>query len=686
MMHCSLSRVDGAPIHTRLDVFPTRYSHAALGGPDTAELVVSGDKNALLDVLTWLACKVVIYNDGGLPVWWGLVQVASVAVDGVEYTLDASEIVNRMAVLYTNTAGDAAQTLWVEDAHSIALYGRREVRQSVRAETAATATAQATRYVAERSQPLRAVKAAPSTGSGGTLMCVGLWRTLDWRFWAQDAGEELRAEDANATELLGWSASGADIGLYRPLSRIAKSTATLHPLVEADRLIVSGSASNNGVYEVAAPDQRIDETTYTDDGFYFDTSDDVHDTDGILNMFLPGDLLTISGAGEAANNGNWFVKDVQQTAGGEYDHLRVAPGSIVDEVVGATITLETGNSVTVVERPAATEYPSATITLQSQAVKVAMSFTTSGSVACELSEVWLRAAVVGSPSDNLVVEIWSSSGSLPSASLKSASVAAAALPALDVMDWVEWSFDSSLLLSPATTYFVVVSRSGGAAGDAYRLGMFEGESGSAIDLLVLWNGSAWVARNVASGLDAWLSMRIYGQRETTAQIVNIVDGIGDWLSDATIRTASGLRTRMYRSDEEAQTALSEIKSLLEFGTSGGERLLATVTADGVLLVDAAPAASTPRYIWTADGLRDRWGLPLAQGALPVGEWVAFEMASLAESFGVAFLEAAEFDVASGAVRPSFRAEQPIQALAKAARMAAMPNLVVQLAPYLGRRG
>ncbi len=682
-MNVILTRLDGSTIHTRLDVRSTRYSHAALGGPDTAELAVSGDKNALSDVLTWLACKVVIYNDGGQVVWWGLVQAVTLTIDGVEYALDGSQIVNRMAVLYTDENGNAAQTLWVEDAHSIAQYGRREVRESARAESTAVATAQATRLVNERAAPLRSVRAAQGP-DGAKVLCVGLWRTLDWRYWSRDGGQILQDEDANTTELLGWSISGADIGFNRPLLRVAKLTADLHPLAKTDRITASGSASNSGVYEVTEPDDRTDETTYTSAGIYFDPSDDVHDGDGLLNQFRAGDLVSITDS--TSNDGEYFVKDLFQNGDGGYDHMRVYPGSIVEELAGGSQTIEAGNSVAVVQRPAAYELPGSTITLASQAVKVAQAVTIGAAAAWELSEVWIQAARVGNPTDNLKIELCANSSGAPGTVLKSATLTGADLPLVEALDWQQWSFDSAQMLAPATTYWVVVSRTGSAAADAYRVGMLEAEEGLTANNLLLWDGANWISRSVESGLSARLALRIFGNRLTTDQIVDVIDGVGDWIDSASIRTASGLRTRLYRSEEEAQTALSEIKALLGFGTSGGARLLATVTVAGALLVEAAPLVTAGvDYRWTQAGLSDRWGLPLAQGELPVGEWIAFDMAGATDAFAPAFLEAAEYDVAAGAVRPSFRAEQPVQTLARLASAASVPDLAVRLRPYLRRK-
>ena len=172
---------------------------------------------------------------------------------------------------------------------------------------------------------------------------------------------------------------------------------------------------------------------------------------------------------------------------------------------------------------------------------------------------------------------------------------------------------------------------------------------------------------------------VYSQKETTAQIIDIVAGTR--LAATAIRTPSGILTRKYRGENEAQTALADIKALLEFGAADGRRLTATVTAGRVLQIDAQRDAAEPAYQWVGGELRDRWGLPLPQGFLPVGEWVSFGDLPGGE-FAPAYLEGAEYDAATGKVRPSFRKEQPIRRLARLASRSGLASLARELRPLL----
>ena len=665
-MQAILTRRDGTPIHTGLTLTPTRYSASAEGGPASAEVAIAGDDGALAAALDWLDCDVRIFNDGGLVVWWGVVQAVSVTIAGTTFMKDAAPVVNAAAVVYTDTAGETQTTAWALDEHSIALYGRREQRSTAAADDDGTASAKALLAVAQGAAPLRDVQVGGE--SGGKLTCVGYWATLDRRYWTQDTGQLLRDEETNTTELLGWAVAGDNLGFNPPEYRIATLSAVLHPLMETDRIVVSGTTEgNDNTYEVTAADERKAVTTYTSDTFYFDTIDDVHDSNGYLNQFREGDLVEISGTDEGENSGYFFIKTISQAANGSYNHATVHPETIENEPAGANVTVTAGNSIAVKPRPWADEMPGATVTVRSEAQKLAMAVTIPAGATWELSEIWLRAARVGNPTDNLKIELCVDAAGAPGTVGASATLAGASLPLPDALDWRQWTFSTEMVLFPSFVYWIVVSRTGSAAADAYRVGLFEAAEGfDSTDTLLIWNGSAWVGRSRLSGFGAALGLRVYSQKETTAQIGDITALAGDRLTATAVRTASGLSTRKYRAATQAATALSEIKALLEFGTADGRRLTATVTADRVLLIDAQPDATDPPYQWTGGKLLDRWGLPLAQGVLPVGAWVAFGDIADGE-FAPAFLESAEYDVAAGAVRPSFRKEQPVQTLGRLLR-------------------
>ena len=86
--------------------------------------------------------------------------------------------------------------------------------------------------------------------------------------------------------------------------------------------------------------------------------------------------------------------------------------------------------------------------------------------------------------------------------------------------------------------------------------------------------------------------------------------------------------RHYRSGN--QTALTELETLLDSGTNTGATLLATVTPDWRVIVDAAPDSTLPPFLLRSDGrVATAQGGIVEEGLLPVGQWCAVDVQSAA---------------------------------------------------------
>jgi hypothetical protein len=174
------------------------YGFAAIGGPSSASISVSGPQAELLQAADWIMCPVAIYQDGEI-VWWGFVHDVALNLGGVSVGVSMEKLANRIAVAYElavvgSTTGERATTAQTNDTDSQAEYGIKELLAT---STASTATA-ATTY---RDRLLDALATPPKTlgmgdGSlGVTLECKGWWETFGWRTydyegaWAGSLGQ-----------------------------------------------------------------------------------------------------------------------------------------------------------------------------------------------------------------------------------------------------------------------------------------------------------------------------------------------------------------------------------------------------------------------------------------------------------------------------------------------------------------
>jgi hypothetical protein len=631
---------------TGLQLIVQRYSAAAIGGSEQAEIEVVGTDELIREVHRWLGYYVVIFNDNSNKVWFGRVTQTTTRRGGRQFTRSLDEMANRIAVSYSyndaNGNANNAVTGWADDADSQLRYGVKEQLQSQGDATTEIAEALRDNALDLLSMPVKAVSFGGGGQTGGSLLCRGLWHTTAWRVFNQPGG--LIANDVSGTvdHLLGWGFTSATVGFDATEDRIHDISARLEDLRGDDRIIVSGAtnAGNNGTFTIAAT-TNVEPDSYTGTDIRFELSDDVFSTNSGFGFVQSAEMIKISGSAVAGNNRYYFAKDDVAA-----DHITVNPG-VTASPAGSTVTVEQGHSIAITGS-LTTEFPSATVTLTALGTLVAQSFTMPVDVPFLVAEVLVRVKRVGTPADSLTVAIrTNSSGSPSGTTLDSVNTLGSTLT--EDMDWLKLSFSATVALSYGTTYWLVISRTG--SNDPVNYYMVDlSEDLTYVDgAFKLWNGSAWASRSP----DVDMPFQIWSHRETTNQISDMLTTAGQFFAVQDIQTASGRYSRQYRDGN--QTAQAELETLLQAGRASGRRFLSSVTPDRVVHVYEEPvydSVSTPLLnenmeILNADGVT-----PWEPGKLPAGMWLTLTN-ELPDDSDV-FIERAEYD----AVNRAYTALEP----------------------------
>jgi len=291
--------------------------------------------------------------------------------------------------------------------------------------------------------------------------------------------------------------------------------------------------------------------------------------------------------------------------------------------------------------------------------QIAQSFVIASATGYDLASIKIRVRKIGAPVDNLVVSLYTNSSGNPGSLLTSKTLPAASIGA--TADWVDFGFDplgggGYQELLPATTYWVVVNRSGSVDGsNYYQVDVNESlpyTSGS----MKIWGGSSWGARIP----DADMAFQVLGGEETTKQIQNIITTCGQFISGVTIDSRSNLITNQYRRGDN--TALDELEELLETGVRGGRRLLVRVTDQREVIVKEEPAQSTSNvefYLKRDGSIESIWDNPYIAQTCPVGCWgmlkdvlpSSLDLGRLADPT-LFFVEEATYDIARKKYTPT----------------------------------
>lgn len=238
-------------------------SWEAIGGPDQANFEVTGPTVGLWQLLETLRDGVTVWDAMARRVWWGYISEVTLTTPTDQHGLSLEGMANRVRVGYsyiatgTSDPGQRKTTAWLEDADSVAKYGKKEKLLSQSGMTDAAAAARQTATLARLKNPL------PTDRFGGgaitaQVTCRGWWDTLAWQYAEVAAGTAtaVTTQITNLVNTYGQFLTGTYID--------AASTVTTMPYRDGD---TTAQAEIAALLAIGGPNgrrylARVDEARY----------------------------------------------------------------------------------------------------------------------------------------------------------------------------------------------------------------------------------------------------------------------------------------------------------------------------------------------------------------------------------------------------------------------------------------
>lgn len=648
-----------------LDFIPEQFSFKSFGGANKATVRVTGTEIDIIRSQEWLRNPIFIDDNEEGTVWWGFVHDIEIAYGVWTIGVSLDKMANKVKVVYNEPvisgSSTKKETDWTEDSLSIAAYGIKEQRITASDATLTMAEAKRDQHLSLFSKPMQTRRMQTSANSQATLRCVGWLETLKWQYYTQPLGFIANTNTSQSkTQKLGLGLTAATIGFNADKRTLHDRLGRLGNFKKDDQIIISGATNptNNGTFTV---EQGTDKTLVTISGsqYGFKTvsgDPQIYDntTGGGLAPLSAGDMLYVTGATNPANNGYYFV--LSATSDGK---TVVVDRSVVTEL-GATITIVRGNAIRVVATGFVDEYPSATVTVKIKGEAIRQKFISNGH--WHAGEVDIRAKKIGAPVDQLRVSIYSDVGGNPSAELVGISIDATNLSTS--IDWLQAIFATPYLLADATSYMIVIARTGSDDPDNYyEIGVDESLAYPDGALRLKINGVWDTATDYARVPDADLQFRVIGYDETTEQLHDILVDCCPFLEGVVVRDASGIQAPMYR--DGTLTADKEVDKLLSYGSDTQQRLIITVDKNRIAYIDKEPVIDS-QFLYLVDKnghMRDYLDneIPLVQALVNV--WCEQDIipvsvnTSLLASVSPAYVDEHEVNLVNGKRRIQFRGER-----------------------------
>lgn len=229
------------------------YTHKIQGGPFDASLSVFGTEASLWNLIDYLGNGLNLYADDGSKVWWGIVGEVQVRIGALNVSVSLDKMSNRVTVAYSSF-DIRKDTEWSENEFSIDKYGYKEIRLSLSDATDDQALKLRDTALAMKALPISNISFDGQSDEGSlsaTIRGIGIFNTLDWRYYPQAKGLEQYTEGGRSFKV-GVRYSASTLAFTSASTITDESGSGLSRFDEGDIISVRNSASNTGTWIVTS--------------------------------------------------------------------------------------------------------------------------------------------------------------------------------------------------------------------------------------------------------------------------------------------------------------------------------------------------------------------------------------------------------------------------------------------------
>lgn len=633
------------------------YSASETGGNSAATINATGSRESIAMLIDYIGHGVQIIDDEGDVQWFGMATEISALLGRWAAGVSLDSMANSIAAAYTTNDPNASQsstrgtTAYLEDAISVKEYGRLQLMKSIAGVTKSAAEAHVARELAIRALPVpvwelvqgSSDEASDSMRATAKIECAGWQYRLARRYYSAPALQSTN-ERSRDDQKLTIDPGKAQYRYVSGTTEIVEDTT-----INLGCSTTTTSQAQKGYFTWVAPTVGPYAMPLAVRGLSLKMAKVGTPTD-TWSVVLTADeaatqvIATLTFNSATLNTGHTWTKLTMPAGGidgilpGVTYHAHISRSGALSDTnyvrVTATNALSNASSIFRVWNGSAwivtlggdrdlmyeIELQPNDLTIDIGAVsareRTYQSYTPPIAGDASVGEVRLELSKIGSPVDNVIIDLCrlDGVGSTPGTVIASVSLSATLVTAAAkdlVFTPASWPFNTNM------PHALLIRRSG-ALDPVNYVRLHVKTTTNATLVLATLSGSTWTTR---SDQDAIFKVQFV--HETTRQITDIISSVGvPYIRGVIIETgaASGIFTSPYQNGD--RDALAIINALISSGTAAGKRLLWEITSGRLMRIFTEPAEDQVFFYMHDDGsLRMPAGARLKKELCPVACWI-----------------------------------------------------------------